>query len=144
MISRRERTQTRQAGAIRVLRYSLPPLETQRAIVARWQAAQAEADAAEERVKQVEAEIDSRFLADLGIKSHGAVDRPRVLAVRWKQLDKWGVRQTTDVLLGLDHLPSGNYPFIPIGDVRSFPMASKRARPTGRENMRAPICEWRT
>ena len=37
----------------------LPPLETQRAIVARWQAAQTEADAAEERVKQVEAETDS-------------------------------------------------------------------------------------
>ena len=30
----------------------LPPLETQRAIVARWQAAQAEAYAAEERVRQ--------------------------------------------------------------------------------------------
>ena len=44
----------------------LPPLETQRAIVARWQAAQAEADAAEERVKQVEAEIESRFSATWG------------------------------------------------------------------------------
>jgi type I restriction enzyme, S subunit len=95
----------------------VPPLETQRAIVARWQTAQTEADAAEERVRQVEAEINARFLADLGLKLHGAIDRPRVLAIRWKQLDKWGVRQTTDVLLGLDHLPSGNYPLIPIGDV---------------------------
>ena len=39
----------------------LPPLETQRAIVARWQAAQAEADVADKRVRQVEAEIESTY-----------------------------------------------------------------------------------
>ena len=85
--SGRKRVQPEQIESVDV---PLPPLETQRAIVARWQAAQAEADAAEERVRRVEAEIDSRFLADLGLKLHGAIDRPKVLAMRWKQLDKWG------------------------------------------------------
>lgn len=97
----------------------VPPLEMQRAIVARWQAAQAEADAAEERVKQVEVKTDARFFADLGIKSRESVDRPRVLTVSWRHVDKWGVRQTTDVLLGLDRLLPGNHPFISIGDVSS-------------------------
>ena len=54
--SGRKRVQPEQIESVEV---PLPPLETQRAIVARWQATQAEADAAEERVRQVEVEIAS-------------------------------------------------------------------------------------
>ena len=63
----------------------------QRAIVARWQAAQAEADAAEERVNQVEAEIESRFLCDLGLNAPGERNNSRAFAVSWREFIRWSV-----------------------------------------------------
>ena len=62
--SGRKRVQPQQIETVDV---PLPPLETQRAIVARWQAAQVEADAAEARVEQVEAELPRLILRRLGI-----------------------------------------------------------------------------
>jgi len=96
----------------------LPPLEVQRAIVARWQAAQQSAREVEEQVRQIGANAEKQFFADLGLKPIDIdnVERPKFFTVMFSQLEQWGVRQTTDKLLGLDHLPEAKYPIILLGN----------------------------
>jgi type I restriction enzyme, S subunit len=94
----------------------VPPLEMQRAIVARWQAAQAEADAAEERVKQVQAEIESRFLCDLGLEASGSNRQLRTFAVSWRKVVRWSVGHNQATQSGTD-LTHGKHPVVELGSV---------------------------
>jgi type I restriction enzyme, S subunit len=94
----------------------LPPLETQRAIVARWQAARVEADAAAERVKQVQAEIESRFLCDLGLEASGSSRQLRAFAVSWRELVRWSVSHNQATQSGAD-LTHGKHPVVELGAV---------------------------
>jgi type I restriction enzyme S subunit len=95
----------------------LPPLEMQRAIVARWQQAQAEIASANERVKQLEAAIDMRFYGDLGLKPPTQAQRPKVFAVPWKDLQRWGVRSAADTILGLDRPLPASYSYVLLGNI---------------------------
>jgi type I restriction enzyme S subunit len=110
--SGRKRVQPKQIESLEI---PLPPLDVQRAIVARWQQARQEIAEAEARIKQLEAEIDARFFSDLGLKLPQAIERPKVFAVQWKDAPKWGVRFVTDVLLGLDQLPPCAFPYTTLG-----------------------------
>ncbi|MGD9788797.1 MAG: restriction endonuclease subunit S, partial [Sulfuricellaceae bacterium] len=69
----------------------LPPLATQQAIVERWQAARAAADAAMSEAAQVEREAAREFLHDLGLRSPEEVKTRKVFAMGWKDLERWGV-----------------------------------------------------
>ena len=71
----------------------LPPLAVQKAIVLRWQEAQTEIAAARARVEKRKAEIDTRFFADLDLKSPAQVFLPKAFAVWWRDTEKWGVQQ---------------------------------------------------
>ena len=80
----RQRVQPEQIECVDI---PLPSLEAQRAIVARWQAAQAAADAAEERVRQVEAELPRLILRQLGIPVRQNETPPKMLVCGWRDLD---------------------------------------------------------
>ena len=106
-----------QPSQIESLNIPLPPLETQRAIVERWQQAQVEIAAANERVKQLEAAIDARFFGDLGLKPPTQVKHPKVFAVPWKDLQRWGVRSAADTILGLDRPLPASYSYVLLGNI---------------------------
>ncbi len=73
------------------LEIPVPPLDTQRAIVARWQAAQVEADAAEARVRQMETDLLRGVREALG-RNHGLGITPRkAFVISWAALERWGV-----------------------------------------------------
>ncbi len=72
----------------------LPPLETQQAIVARWQQAQAEIAATNGRVKHLEATLLLQVKEALGRKKNGSAKQPKVFALQWKDLDRWGVEMS--------------------------------------------------
>lgn len=74
------------------LRIPLPPLAVQRAIVGRWRAAQEAVAAAGERIARVERETQARFLADLGLTLPQRATPPKAFAVKWQDLERWGVQ----------------------------------------------------
>lgn len=69
----------------------LPPLATQRAIVARWQAAQAEIAATDERVHQLEETISENALADIGITLKPLEKKPKAFALSFQDTERFGV-----------------------------------------------------
>lgn len=73
----------------------LPPLTTQQAIVHRWQAAQAAAEAAHREAEAVEREAARAFLHSLGLNVPEDVgNRPRAFALRWEEIERWGVEMS--------------------------------------------------
>jgi type I restriction enzyme S subunit len=93
----------------------LPPLETQRAIVARWQAAQIEADAAEARVEQVEAETDSHCYAILALETPTRGHKSKAFVAHWRGFSRWSVsfNQATET----GNLTRGKYPVVALGSI---------------------------
>ena len=95
----------------------LPPLETQRAIVARWQAAQAEADAAEERVSQVEVELPRLILRRLDIPVRQNETPPKMLVCGWRDLARWSVSFISRASTGAHDVGHSRYPVHSLGDL---------------------------
>ena len=93
----------------------LPSLETQRAIVVRWQAAQAEADAAEERVKQVETETDFRCYATLELEAPKQGHKSRAFVAYWRGFSRWSVSFNQAAETG--NLTRGKYPIVALGSI---------------------------
>ena len=98
----------------------LPPLETQRAIVARWQAAQAEIATLEQRALTAEEQNEREFSVALGIAVSPDLrtmsdSRPRIFAARWRHMGQWGVRVVGDALLGLNELQACTFPYASLG-----------------------------
>ena len=97
----------------------LPPLETQRAIVARWQQAQAEVKTLEQQAIVVEEQSGRDFQAALGLADlPGLGDlaglRPRVFALWWSESDRWSVEPNRLRKLGFQETPQSHYPSLPI------------------------------
>ena len=70
----------------------LPPLPVQRKIVAAWEAARKYATDAATKIARLEREIEARFLADLGLKAPQQTKLPKAFAVRWQDMERWGVQ----------------------------------------------------
>ena len=68
----------------------LPPLAVQQAIVAQWHEAQEKIAAARARVRQDEAAIYADVQRLLGRWQPRNSPRPRVFALPWSQIDRWG------------------------------------------------------
>lgn len=73
------------------LEVPLPPLETQRAIVAVWEDAGAAGRDALAKIKEREAKIDADFLAALGLKAPRRAKPRKCFAVWWKDMERWSV-----------------------------------------------------
>jgi type I restriction enzyme S subunit len=108
-------TKTRIAPSeFEALRVPIPPLETQRAILAEWQKARQAIAAAERRIQENETETERQFLADLGLKTPGSEVMPKVFAVPWIDFLRWSVSYNQTALTGMD-LTRGRYPAVRLG-----------------------------
>lgn len=95
----------------------LPPLATQQAIVAHWQNTQDRNAAARKASDEHEAAVTKNFLKSLGIVEAKPVKRPRAFAISWTELSRWAVSSMVDSILGLDCLPSCQFPFEYLGSL---------------------------
>jgi len=94
----------------------VPPLATQRAIVAHWQATQEKNAAALKAADEHEADIRREFLEKLGLSDRTQVITQRAFALRWTEINRWSVefiRQSSDDL----EPDRGRYPVVKLGDV---------------------------
>ena len=114
----------------------LPPLAEQAAIVARWREAQTQIAAARARVEKIEADIQRRFLADLGLKLPQLQQQPKAFAVWWKDLFAFSPRATF-LSVGICSLSLGKYPVVLgrdcLAEVRHGCSASPSPKPTDLE-----------
>lgn len=69
----------------------LPPLAVQQKIVAAWEASRKAAAATAAKIAQLEADMEARFLEDLGLKAPAQATLPKCFAVNWKDLVRWSV-----------------------------------------------------
>ncbi len=95
---------------------ALPPIATQRAIVAHWDMAQTHAANMEREAEGIEREGDAAFLAGLGLSAPNQHARQRAFAVRWSDTERWGLEWHQQRLDGLD-LNSGKYSAVPLGEL---------------------------
>jgi hypothetical protein len=70
----------------------LPPLETQQAIVTRWQQAQAEIEAAKASLQQVNGDLNGLLVEQYRAVCKQDVIGRRWLAMTWKDIDCWDVK----------------------------------------------------
>lgn len=91
----------------------LPPLRTQRKIVAAWEAARKAAAATAAKIEHLERDIEARFLADLGLKAPTQAKLPKAFAVWWKDLVRWSVGHIRNSVTNVD-LRQGKYPVAPL------------------------------
>jgi type I restriction enzyme S subunit len=97
----------------------LPPLEVQRAIVARWQLAQESAWEAEAQIRQIEASAEAQFFSDFGFKPLKLAQKPRVFAGFFRDSERWSVSYNQARLSGVD-IEHGTYPAAELGDILSM------------------------
>lgn len=105
--SGRKRVQPRQIADLEV---PIPPLPLQRAIVRRFEHAQAEMAKKSRRVEQVQRLIEETFLRDLGIVAVMTNRAPRAFAAQWSDMARWSVRATH--ALKQVSLIGGKYPLV--------------------------------
>ncbi len=77
--------------ALLQVKIPLPPLEAQRAIVARWQQAQAEIAAANEQAEQLRNSVAQNAIREAGIVLKPLIKRPAIFALSWSKAERWGV-----------------------------------------------------
>ena len=104
-------------ATLEAMEVPLPPLRTQRSILARWQRAQTEIAAARQRVTHQETRCIAEFLSALGVRPPPPVARPKYLAATWNTMERWSVSSVTDAVLGLDALPIATFPYCPLGEI---------------------------
>lgn len=86
--SGRKRVQPEQLEEIQV---PLPPLSIQKAIVARWEAAQAEVGAIQAHFVDMEG-VTSRLVLDgLGVPAQEFRALPKAFALKWEEMERWSV-----------------------------------------------------
>lgn len=73
------------------LEVPLPPLPVQQAIIDRWQHAQSEISAARDFALKIEQNAADVFIKGLGLSASGNLTSYKAFAVRWADLDRWGV-----------------------------------------------------
>lgn len=110
--SGRKRVQPTDLEAVQV---PLPALAAQRKIVAAWEASRKAAAATAAKIAQLEADIEARFLADLGLKAPAQARLPKCFAVNWKDLVRWSVGHVRMAAASVD-LSAGKYPAVPLGE----------------------------
>lgn len=70
---------------------ALPPIDKQRAIASAWEQAKTEIAAMKARIAGMESQIETEFLAALGLSKPKRVALPRVFGIQWKELDRWSI-----------------------------------------------------
>ncbi len=95
----------------------IPPIETQRAILAEWRKAKARIAAIEARVREAEAGIPGLIYAALGAPApHEDKARERLMVLRWSEIDRWGFGYLARKRAGLLGFSKSKYPIQLLGD----------------------------
>lgn len=89
----------------------LPPLEVQQAIVARWQHAQKQLDAARKALVDVVTQLNDRFEEEQQLQGSTELLNQRWLVVRWCDLARWDTKTARAAAFRLSALA-----FRPMGD----------------------------
>lgn len=110
----------------------LHSLPVQRKLVAAWEAARKEVVVAEANIARLERDIETRFLADLGLKVSKKITLPKVFAVQWKDFLRWSLSYNQHVLIGID-ITRSKYTLASIGSVAEMIQygTSKKANTAG-------------
>jgi type I restriction enzyme S subunit len=98
------------------LQIALPPLATQRAIVGHWQATQDRNAAALKAADNQEAIIQQKFLESLGLGTSTQPTNQRAFALRWTEVERWGVDQARRLSQAQDP-KAGKFPVVKLRDV---------------------------
>ena len=101
------------------IKIPLPSLETQRAIISRWQEAQRAVAQAEEKIIELEKGIEKQFFADLGLKLPTLSQNLKVFVARWQDFERWSVSYNQAILSSVD-ISQGKYHFSDLGSVLSL------------------------
>lgn len=73
------------------IRVPLPPLDTQRAIVAHWQAAQKNLAEVNAKTEADEAALANWFSSELGIEESSTQITQRAFAMNWQDIERWSL-----------------------------------------------------
>ena len=111
--SGRKRVQPSQLMSVEV---PLPPLPVQQAIVDRWEQAQKEIAAGQERILSKERETAVRFIRDLGLTPPKLASGEKGFAVQWKDFARWSVSYN-HTASSLPDLTKGKYPVVSLGAI---------------------------
>ncbi len=99
------------------LELPLPPLETQRAILAEWRKAKAKIAAIEARVREAESGIPALIYAALGTPApYEDKARERLMVLRWSEIDRWAFGYLARKRAGLLGFSKSKYPIQLLGD----------------------------
>lgn len=111
----------------------LPPLAVQRKIVAAWEASRKAAAATAAKIAQLEADIESQFLADLGLKAPAETTLPKCFAVWWRDFLRWSVSYNQYAQSGAD-ITRGKNPVVSLGSCLDLVQygTSEKANSVGR------------
>lgn len=101
---------------IETLEIPLPPLETQRRIVAHWQAGMQRAAELEAQARKVVEEAQAGFLDALGIGAGKVVHVSRAFALTNDQMERWSVSFLKQAVQG-DALSRSRYPVCMVSDM---------------------------
>jgi len=94
----------------------VPPLATQRAIVAHWQATQEKNAAALKAADEHEADIRWEFLEKLGLSGHVQTATKRAFALKWTEIERWGVDSLRKAVEAIDPA-KGRYSAVALGSI---------------------------
>jgi type I restriction enzyme S subunit len=94
----------------------LPPLPIQQAIVDRWEQAQKEIAAGQERILCKERETAERFIRELRLTLPKPASREKGFAVLWKDFARWSVSYN-HTASSLPDLTKGKYPVVSLGAI---------------------------
>ncbi len=95
----------------------LPSLDTQRAIVARWQQAQAEIATANEQAEQLRDSVALDAIREAGIVLKPLVKRPAIFALSWSKAERWGVEFNRWGWSPENLLSSANHPMMRLAKI---------------------------
>ena len=95
----------------------LPPLPVQRAIVAQWQAARAEARRLRAEAEAVSEEVGNDVLKALGIPVKAPDDLPKTFALPWKAVDRFSVGYLQRMAVGAGKIEKVDYPVEQLGSI---------------------------
>lgn len=94
----------------------LPPLPVQRKIVAAWEAARSFAATTAAKIDHLKREIETLFLADLGVKAPQQARLLKAFAVHWSELERWSVMFNQFATVATD-ISGGTFPVANLGAV---------------------------
>ncbi|MBZ5589018.1 MAG: hypothetical protein LAO05_10690 [Acidobacteriia bacterium] len=100
---------------LQTLEVPVPPLATQRAILAEWRKSQAAIAASEERARRIEAEIERGLYAALGApEPEAGGGRERCMPLCWSELERWSFNYLWRTRKGLLGFQRSRYPIAPL------------------------------